>query len=137
MYHKAGKLFSFLLVILLLTGCEGHPLPAGMEEDTLLARGRETAVLLAGGQYEEVLAMMRGDVAASVTVEQIQKLVLTQTEGAGVYKQIDSTMATGQSSQGEYYGVAVVYCSYSKDSVLFRLAFDREYQLIGMEIKRQ
>ena len=49
---------------------------------------------------------------------------------------IDSGMATGQSSGGEEYGVAVLYCSYSKKNVLFRLAFDTNYELIGLEIRK-
>ena len=40
----------FLLFFLLLTGCQGKPLPQGMEEEALLAHGREVAVLLAGGK---------------------------------------------------------------------------------------
>lgn len=135
--QKAGKLILFLLILQILTGCQGKALPGGMKEETLLAHGREVTVLLAGGQYEEVLSRMREDVASTVTAEEIQSLVLTQTEGAGVYKQISSAMTTGQSSQGEDYGVAVIYCDYSKDHVLFRLAFDANYALIGMEVKRQ
>lgn len=137
MYHKMGKLVPFLLFFLLLTGCQGKPLPQGMEEEALLAHGREVAVLLAGGKYEEVLDRMRDDVSSAVSVEEIQNLVLAQTDGAGVYKQISSAMVTGQSAQGEEFGVAVIYCDYSKDNVLFRLAFDGDYALIGMEVKRQ
>lgn len=132
-----GLLPFLLAVSLTFSGCQGKPLPSGMEEEALLKQGRETAVLLAGGQFEEVLARMRDDVAAGVTVEDLQSLVARQTDGAGVYKEIDSAMTTGQSAQGEDFGVAVIYCKYSKDSVLFRLAFDRNYELIGMEIKRQ
>lgn len=79
--------------------------------------------------------MMREDVAAEVTAERIQQLVLKQTDGAGTYKQIESWMATGQSSNGERYGVAVFYCNYSKKNVMFRLAFDTSYELIGMEVR--
>ena len=79
---------------------------------------------------------MREDVAAGVTVEEIQKLVIQQTDGAGVYKEIDSAMASGQSSDGETYGVAVIYCKYSKKNVLFRLAFDTDYKLIGLEVRK-
>ena len=52
-------------------------------------------------------------------------------------KQIESSMATGQSSNGEEYGVAVLYCTFSKDKALFRLAFDPDMALIGLEINRQ
>ena len=93
-------------------------------------------LLLAGGDYEAVLGRMRPDVAETVTAEDLQSLVLRQTDGAGVYKEIDSVMATGQSSNGEDYGVAVVYCKYSKKNVLFRLAFDTSYELIGLEVRK-
>lgn len=137
MRYKGRRLAVVLVVLILLTGCQGKPLPAGMEEEELLRRGREVAALLAGGEYEEVLGLMREDVAAGTKVEDIRNLVVQQTDGAGTYKQIDSTMTTGQSSNGESYGVAVIYCDYSKKDVLFRLAFDADYALIGMEIKKQ
>ena len=133
--QKTQSLAALALALLLLCGCKGKPLPEGMDEETLLRNGREVAVLLAGGDYEAVLDRMREDVASGVTAEDIQALVLKQTDGAGVYKEIDSTLATGQSSDGEEYGVAVIYCKYSKKNVMFRLAFDPEYSLIGMEIK--
>ena len=136
MRQKARSVAALALAVLLLCGCQGKPLPEGMDEETLLKNGREVAVLLAGGDYEAVLDRMREDVAASVTAEDLQSLMIRQTEGAGVYKQIDSAMVTGQSSDGEEYGVAVIYCSYSKKNVLFRLAFDINYELIGLEIKK-
>ena len=136
MRQKTRSFAILVLTLLLLCGCRGNPLPVGMDEETLLKHGREAAVLLASGDYEEVLDRMREDVAAGVTVEEIQKLVIQQTDGAGVYKEIDSAMATGQSSDGETYGVAVIYCKYSKKNVLFRLAFDSDYELIGLEVRK-
>jgi len=123
-------------MVVLLCGCQGKPLPSGMDEETLLQHGREAVVLLTSGDYEAVRELMREDVAAGVTAEDIQALVLKQTDGAGVYKEIDSSMATGQSSNGESYGVAVFYCKYAKKNVLFRLAFDTGYELIGMEVRK-
>ena len=128
---------ALLTVLFLLTGCQGKALPSGMEEEELLKRGREVVVLLAGGDYEEVYNLLRSDVAAGTAVEDIQSLVIQQTDGAGTYKQIDGSMSTGQSSNGEEYGVAVFYCDYTEKNVLFRLAFDPNYDLIGMEIKKQ
>ena len=134
--QKTRSFAALALLVCLLCGCQGKPLPEGMDEETLLQNGREVTVLLAGGDYGAVLERMREDVAAGVTAEDIQALVLKQTDGAGVYKQIDSFMATGQSSNGESYGVAVFYCNYSKKNVMFRLAFDVNYELIGMEVKK-
>lgn len=136
MKQKTRSFAVLALLVLLLCGCQGKPLPEGMDEETLLKNGREVTILLAGGDYGAVLERMREDVAADVTAEDIQALVLKQTDGAGVYKQIDSFMTTGQSSDGESYGVAVFYCNYSKKNVMFRLAFDVNYELIGMEVKK-
>lgn len=135
MKQKTRSFAALALLVLLLCGCQGRPLPEGMNEETLLQNGREIVALLASGSYEEVHGMMREDVAAEVTAERIQQLVLKQTDGAGSYKQIESCMATGQSSNGERYGVAVFYCNYSKKNVMFRLAFDTSYELIGMEVR--
>ena len=137
MKQKLRSAAALALAILLLCGCQGKPLPSGMEEEELLRHGLEAVLLLAGGSYEEVHGLMREDVAAGATAEDIQNLVIQQTDGAGVYKQIESSMVTGQSSSGEEYGVAVFYCEYSKKNVLYRLAFDTNYELIGMEIKKQ
>ena len=137
MKQKLRSAAALALAFLLLCGCQGKPLPSGMEEEELLRHGLETVLLLAGGSYEEVQGLLREDVAAGATAEDIQNLVIQQTDGAGVYKQIESSMVTGQSSSGEEYGVAVFYCEYSKKNVLYRLAFDTNYELIGMEIKKQ
>ena len=122
---------------LLLTACRGAPLPEGMEEDRLLSAGREVLAALVSGDYETVCGMLRPDMAAEVSEEELRSLMMRQLDGAGVYKQIESRMATGQSSDGEDYGVAVFYCEYSKKDVLVRLAFDPDYALIGLEIKKQ
>lgn len=126
-----------VLVMLLLAACQGKPLPGGMEETALLDAGQEALLMLAGGDYGGVYGLLREDVAEALTAEDIRDLALRQLDGAGVYKQIESRMATGQSSDGEDYGVAVFYCEYSKKDVLVRLAFDPDYALIGLEIKKQ
>lgn len=137
MRRRAASLAALVMALLLLAGCQGNPLPAGMDEDALLEAGKTVVLQLVGGDYEAVCAALRPDVAETVAVEDIQSLMLQQTDGAGVYKQIDSSMATGQSSDGEDYGVGVYYCQYAKKKVLFRIAFDADMQLIGMEVKKQ
>jgi len=129
---------GILLALLVpLTACRGNPLPKGMEEQALLAAGREVALALVDGDYETVWERLRPDVAESTGPEQLQELVLRQLDGAGVYKEIESTMATGQASDGESYGVAVLYCAFSKKDVVFRVAFDPDMALIGLEIRPQ
>ena len=136
MRQKIWSAALLAVLLLLLCGCQGKPLPAGMDEETLLQHGREVVILLTNEDYTAVRDLLREDVASSVAPEDIQRLVIQQTGSAGTYKEIDSTMVTGQSSEGESYGVAVFYCKYEKKNVLFRLAFDTNYELIGMEVKK-
>lgn len=133
---KRVSLAVLALCLLFLAGCQGRALPEGMEEETLLDAGRETVLLLIRGEYEEVHALLREDQRELISAEDIQSLLLRQLDGAGVYQEIESSMATGQSSDGEDYGVAVFYCAYSKDDVLFRLAFDPDMSLIGISIQK-
>lgn len=126
-----------LLLALLLCGCQGKPLPAGMDEAELLEAGQEIVLLVADEDYDAVRARFREDVAQTLTAADIEELAVRQLEGAGEYRQIESRMTTGQSSNGESYGVAVFYCQFSKDDVLFRVAFDPDMALIGMEIKKK
>ena len=121
----------------ILCGCAGKSLPEGMEEEKLVSAGWEILLLAVEGDYEAVHSLLRQDVRDGVTVEQIRNLVFTQTDGAGVYKQIEDSMTTAQTAQGETFGVAVFYCEYSEDDVLFRISFDREMHFIGLAVQKQ
>lgn len=134
---KKMKSLAVCVLLCVLTGCAGKSLPEGMEEAELLAAGREVLLLAVEGDYEAVHAMLREDVREVVTVEEIRSLILTQTDGVGVYKQIEDSMTTAQTAQGETFGVAVLYCEYSEDDVLFRISFDREMHFIGLAVQKQ
>lgn len=127
---------GLLLSLALLTGCQGKALPEGMSEDALLEAGKDVMLLVVQGDYQSVLETFRSDVQETLTVEDIQTLALRQLDGVGVYKQIEKSMTTGQSSDGEHYGVAVLYCEFSEKDILFRLAFDADMALIGMDIQQ-
>ena len=61
----------------------------------------------------------------------------TATEDAGDFVSRTDMMVTGQSSDGEDYGVAVILCEYREEKVLFRIAFDPDMALIGIEATQQ
>ena len=83
-----------------------------------------------------MLAQFRSDIREGVTAEQIQTQVETATEKAGQYRKLDDTLVTG-SQEPEPHGIAVIYCKYTKDSVMFRVAFDPEMELIGLEVSKR
>ena len=138
MKRIAAVLMAALAALAVLVGCGGgNKLPEGMAEDELLAAGRQVLLLLTDGQFDEVQAALRADVGAAVTAEKIGSLVLEETEGMGIYKEIDRSMTTGQTAAGEEIGVAVFYCVYAEGNVLYRISFDRELTLVGFSVKRQ
>ena len=134
---KRKTLAVLLALCLLLCGCKGRPLPGGMDEAALLQAGQDVVLLLVDWDYEAVYAALRDDVAAGTSAEDIAALAESQLKGMGGYRQITDRMTTGQSSGGEDYGVAVLYCEFDRKDAVFRLAFDPDYALIGLEVKKQ
>ena len=112
-----------LLCLALLAGCQGKALPEGMDRDALLEAGKDVMLLVVQGEYETVLGLFRPDIRETISVEDIQSLALRQLDGAGVYKQIEES------------GIAVLYCEFSEKDVLFRLAFDVDMTLMGIDIQ--
>lgn len=122
-----------VLALFLLTGCKGKLLPEGMDEETLISAGQEVADLLMDGEYQQVYDRFREDIRENLTVDNVKNLMETGTEGAGDFKKVKDTLATG-STEGEDHGIAVIYCEYTKENVRFRVAFDPDMNLIGLEI---
>lgn len=126
-----------MLGLLLLTGCSPAPLPEGMEEEAVEEAGWAVAKLLIDGDYAAVLEQFRDDVGESLTEEDVSAMMDSATEDAGEFVSRSDMMATGQSSDGEDYGVAVILCEYREEKVLFRVAFDTDMELIGIEATQQ
>lgn len=139
MKRMAAVLLAGVLCACTLCGCKtsGNPLPEGMEEETVLAQGREVVTLLNQGDYETVHDQMRSDAQQASSQEDIQRYMETVLDEAGAYERETEAMATGQTldSTGEEYGTAVFYCKHEKKDVLYRIAYDQSMELMGLEIK--
>lgn len=137
------KKFTLLLILaatlLLLSGCKvsGNPLPQGMEEDTVLSEGREVVALLNSEGWQEVYDLLRDDAKETSSPEAIRDYMTERLDKAGAYKKEDEAMATGQTlkSTGEEYGTAVFYCKHEKKSLMYRIAYSTDMELMGIEIK--
>jgi hypothetical protein len=142
MFGQGGNFVKKLIVALLLcafllTSCAAKPLPKGMEEDAVIRAGQEIVNLLVDEEYETVAGCFREDVAASVTADTVQNLMEDATLGLGMYEGRTDAMATGRTVDGVEYGEAVILCEYKKGDVLFRIAFDTDMTLVGMEISEK
>ena len=132
------------LSLLTLSGCtpggtpEGTPLPEGMSEETVIAEGRKIVKMLVDEQYFEIVDLMRPDVAAGVAPGQIRDLMESIEKKAGPYVEEDSAMATGQKNKdaGETLGEAVIFGKHEKKQVRYRIVFDPEMNLVGLQIRK-
>ena len=57
-------------------------------------------------------------------------------EKAGTFEKEEDSMVTGQKlDSGEEYATAVFYCKHSEKDVVYRIAFDTDMVLMGLEIQ--
>lgn len=139
MGRRAFLLALVLFFLLALSGCKvsGNPLPQGMEEETVLEQGREVVALLNSEGWQEVYSRLRADAQETSSPEAIQSYMAERLDKAGAYKREDEAIATGQTLKdtGEAYGTAVLYCKHEKKSVIYRVAYSTDMELMGIEVK--
>ncbi|WP_160638225.1 DUF3887 domain-containing protein [Pseudoflavonifractor sp. 60] len=136
--RKKLLLLSILAALCLLAGCKvsGNPLPEGMEKETLLEQGREIVTLLNEGGYQEVYDRLRADAQETSSPEGIQTYMEERLDKAQAYVRETEAIATGQKIKdtGEQYGTAVFYCKHEKKSVMYRIAYSTDLELMGIQV---
>ncbi len=141
MKKRLWLLLAVLAGFTLLVGCKvsGNPLPTGMEEETVLEQGREVVSLLNGGNWQEVYDRLRSDARETSSPGAIQSYMEERLDKAGAYVSETEAMATGQTLKdtGEEYSTAVFYCKHEKKSVIYRIAYSTDMELMGVQVKIQ
>ena len=131
--RKRGYLIASLamLLLLVLSGCKGNKLPDGMDEDKVSRAGLSVMSQLTKGEYEEVYDALREDVRAQTSADDIESMMERATD----FKKVKDSMVTGVTNTEEVHGIAVIRAKYDKKSVIFRIAFDPEMNLIGLDVR--
>ena len=131
------------LSLLTLSGCtkgtpEGTPLPEGMDEATIIAEGRKVVELLVKEDYFAIVDQMRPDVAAGVAPGDIKGVMEKVVEKSGTYVEETEAMATGQKNKeaGETLAEAVIFAKHEKKQVRYRIVFDPEMNLVGLQVRK-
>ena len=127
---------ALLACLVVLCACKGNPLPQGMEEDKVLQQGRSVMELLNQDDWQAVYDQLRSDAKETTSPENIESYMNSAVEKAGTFEKEEDSMATGQKlDSGEEYATAVFYCKHSEKDVVYRIAFDTDMVLIGLEIQ--
>ena len=136
---KIGLPLAALALLLLCTACivKGKDLPKGMEEEAVLSAGLGVMDQLVSGEYDKVYEALRSDVHEATSAAALQALMNTATDGLGGPKEVTDTMVTGVTDTDEPHAIAVIRRKYEKKSVYFRIAFDPDMELIGLDIKKK
>ena len=112
--RKKVWLFALAAVLLvILAGCRGNELPDGMDEDKVSSAGLAVMSQLTKGEYEEVYDALREDVREQTSADAIEEMT----------------------DADEPHAIAVIGAKYDKKSVVFRIAFDTEMNLIGLDVR--
>ena len=135
--RKRGYLIASLamLLLLVLSGCKGNKLPDGMDEDKVSSAGLAVMSQQTKGEYEAVYDALREDVREQTSADDIKKMMDAATEGRGSFKKVKDSMVTGVTDADEPHAIAVIGAKYDKKSVVFRIAFDTEMHLIGLDVR--
>lgn len=145
-FLKGGRIIKKALLLLCVLGClaltacavKGNALPDGMDEESVLSAGQEVASMLIDGDFDGVYALLREDVAAQTSADAISVLLGEARDGLGEPKYISDTLVTGVTDKSsEPHAIAVIYWKFDRKNVMFRVAFDTDMQLIGLEIKKK
>ena len=78
---------------------------------------------------------LREDVREQTSADAIEEMMDTATEGRGSFKKVKDSMVTGVTDADEPHAIAVIGAKYDKKSVVFRIAFDTEMNLIGLDVR--
>lgn len=73
--------------------------------------------------------------ARATSADAIEEMMDTATEGRGSFKKVKDSMVTGVTDADEPHAIAVIGAKYDKKSVVFRIAFDTEMNLIGLDVR--
>lgn len=138
MRKKWALLLAVLSALLLLAGCKvsGKPLPEGMDATELIIQGREVAAMLNREEWQEVYDLLREDAQETSSPEAIQEYMEGFLDKAGAYVTESDIMTTGQKIKdtGEEYGTAVFYWKHEKKSLMYRIAYSTDMELMGIQI---
>ena len=125
-----------LLSLLLLAGC-ANSIPDGFTQSRLENEAQNIVDLLQAGQTQEVISLMRSDVAAMITAEQLTDVIEAKYAQVGALKETQSFLIsdTKDPSTDEVYALVIVQVNHEKGRATYTLSFNTQYELVGLYLK--
>lgn len=132
-------ILPLLALCILCAGCtvKGNDLPDGMDETEVLLAGVAVMNDLCDGDYDAVYDALREDVREETSAEALREVMENAAAGLGVAGDVTDTLVTGVTDADEPHAIAVIRRKFEKKSLYFRVAFDTDLQLIGLQVTKK
>lgn len=129
------KLLTLILWVV-LSGC-ANSIPNGFTQEALESKAQSVVSLLQEGNTEAVLSLMRSDVAAMITADQLTQVIEAKYASVGAVKETKSFLIsdTKDPSTQELYALVIVQVDHEKGRATYTLSFNTNYELVGLYLK--
>ena len=133
------RLIALLLVIAVLAALSAcaPKIPNGYDEAELTAAAQYVVQLVNSGDYETVISMLREDMQAQVSVQDLETAYDEPISKAGAFVSFKAPgfSVTNDQTTGETYCVVELKCKYENKSYDFNVTFNRAMNVVGLFMK--
>lgn len=130
------KLWLFFSV-LILVGCTVNTIPKGFDEESLTQQAKTLVSYLNADQSEEVIKMMRDDVAQMIRAEDLKKVVDDKVSTVGNFETYQNIVISDvkDPQTSEVYALVIVQAKHTSGLATYTLSFDTELRCVGLYLK--
>lgn len=118
-------------------GCGSTKLADSFDEEQVKKAAQEAAASMDEGDYEGVVGMMREDLQAQITPDQLQAVMDQNFADRGEFKEFKSTAVIGQKVKdtNEDLAVVVLVAEYENQKATYTITFNTDMEMTGFYIK--
>ncbi len=124
-----------LFVVLFLGACSS--IPDGFDQATLEQKSEEVIHLMENYQEAEVISLLRTDLQAYITADQLHENLVTKYESVGeAQDEISFTISDTKDPQtDEIYATVIAQVDHENGRSTYTISFNLDYELVGLYIK--
>lgn len=124
-----------LFVCVFLSACSS--IPDGFDQSTLEQKSEEVIHLMENYQETEVISLLRTDLQAYITADQLHENLVIKYESVGeAQDKISFTISDTKDPQtNEIYATVIAQVKHEKGQSTYTISFNLEYELVGLYIK--
>jgi len=125
-----------LISSLLIFSCGTPNLPKGFDSEEVENRTREIIKVINTKDYDDIHALIKEDLQALTTPEQLKEGWAPMLDNAGEFIEINELILSGERGEKDiFFAMAIVKCEYENDNHIYTFYFDDNMELVGLYMK--